>query len=180
MQAQHDFIDLRARQEQKKWKKCLEILSLCTFMCTIHEDHMIYSSWNIRCDWQKFSTFWAIFCPFSPLITTWKIKILTLKKTTADIIILHICTINDNHVMYGSWDMERDRHNFLSFWTVFLTFYPPMDPENQNFPKNGKNTWRYYHFTNINNSHMIMAPQIWSAMDRIFCHFGLFLALLRS
>ena len=28
-----------------------------------------------------------------------------------------------------------------------------MDPENKNFQKNGKSTWRYYHFTNINNSH---------------------------
>ena len=54
--------------------------------------HMIYGSWNIRCDRQKFSSFWAIFCPFSPL-TTWKIKILTLKKTPEDIIILHISTI---------------------------------------------------------------------------------------
>ena len=24
---------------------------------------------------------------------------------------------------------------FLSFWTVFLPFYPPKDPENQNFEK---------------------------------------------
>ena len=29
-------------------------------------------------------------------------------------------------------DMECDRQNFLSFWTVLL---PPMDPENQNFEK---------------------------------------------
>ena len=110
---------------------------------------MIYGSWNIRCDRQKSLTFWAMFCPFSPL-TNWKIKILTLKKTPGDIIILHICTTNDNHMMYGSWDMECDRHNFLSFWTVFC----PMDPENENFLKNGKNTW-YYDFTNINNNHMI-------------------------
>ena len=60
---------------------------------------------------------------FSPL-TTWKIKILTLKQTCGDIIILHICTINDNHMTYGSWDMKRDRHNFLSFWTVFCPFTP--------------------------------------------------------
>ena len=50
-----------------------------------------------------------------------------------------------------------------------------MDPENQFFLKNGKNTPRY-HFTNINDSHMI--PQIWSATDRIFCYFGLFFAFL--
>ena len=27
-------------------------------------------------------------------------------------------------MMYGSWDMERNRHIFLSFWTVFLPFSP--------------------------------------------------------
>ena len=79
---------------------------------------MIYGFWNVRCDRQKFSGFWASFCPFSPL-TTWKMKILTLKKTSGDIIILQICTRNDNHMIYGSWNMERNRHNFLSFWTVF-------------------------------------------------------------
>ena len=50
----------------KKMKKCLEI-SFYTYMCTINEGHTIYGSWNIRCNRQKFLTFWAIFCPFSPL-----------------------------------------------------------------------------------------------------------------
>ena len=35
---------------------------------------------------------------------------------------LHMCTINDNHMMYGSQDMEHDRQNFLSFWTIFCPF----------------------------------------------------------
>ena len=104
-------------------KKCLDILSFYTYMFTINEDHMIYGSGNIRCDRQKFSTFWAISCPFSPL-KTGKIKILTLKKTPGDIIILHICTTNDNHMMHSSWDIEHDRHNVLSFWTVFCPFTP--------------------------------------------------------
>ena len=122
-------------------------------MCTINEDHVIYGSWNIRCDRHKISTFWAIFCPFSPL-TTWKIKI--LKKTPGDIIILHISTKNDNHMMYGSWDMEHDRQFFV-IPDHFLPFYPTMDPQNQNFQKNEKkkNTWRYYHLTNISDSHMM-------------------------
>ena len=54
----------------------------------------------------------------------WKIKILKLKKTPCDIIILHICTINDNHMMYGSWDIVRDGQNFLKFWTTFRPFSP--------------------------------------------------------
>ena len=50
-----------------------------TYMCTINEDHVIYGSWNIKCDRQKFLSFWANFCPSSPL-TNRKIKILKLKK----------------------------------------------------------------------------------------------------
>ena len=41
-----------------------------------------------------------------------------------NIIILHLCTSNDSHMMCGSWDMECDRQNFFSFWTTFsLPFF---------------------------------------------------------
>ena len=84
---------------------------------------MIYGSWNIRCDRQKYLSFWTIFCHFSPL-TTQKIKLLKLKKTLGDITILHICTINENHMMYGYWDMECDMTESLSFWTTSCPFTP--------------------------------------------------------
>ena len=81
-------------------KKEMEAMSrdiiLSYIICTIIEDHMIYASWNIRCDRQNFLLFWAIFCPFRPL-TNQIIKILKLKKTPGDIIIVHIFTINENH-----------------------------------------------------------------------------------
>ena len=44
-------------------------------------------------------------------------------------------TINDSHMLYASWDIECSRHIFLSFWTIFLPFYPPNNPKNQNFEK---------------------------------------------
>ena len=47
-----------------------------------------------------------------------------MKKTPGDIIILHMCTINDNHMMYGPLDMECDEQNFLSFKTIICTFTP--------------------------------------------------------
>ena len=47
-----------------------------------------------------------------------------MKKPPGDIITLHMCTINDNPMMYGSWNMERDGHNFLSFWIIFCPFAP--------------------------------------------------------
>ena len=46
------------------------------------------------------------------------------EKTSGDIIILHICTINGNHMMYGSWDIKRNEQNSLSFWTIFCPCTP--------------------------------------------------------
>ena len=71
-----------------------------------------------------------IFCHFGPLFA-----LLTpnnqknqnfekMKKTPGGIIILHIHTINDNHMMYGSSDVEQDRQNFLSFVAIFCPFTP--------------------------------------------------------
>ena len=47
-----------------------------------------------------------------------------MKKLPGDIIILHRHTINDNHIMYDSWDVECERQNFLSFWIIFCSFTP--------------------------------------------------------
>ena len=68
--------------------------------------------------------FGLIFCPFTTL-TTQKTKTLKKwKKTPGDIIILHTCSINNNHTMYGSWNMKCDGQNFLSFWTMSCSFNP--------------------------------------------------------
>ena len=37
-------------------------------------------------------------------------------------------------MMYGSWDMKCDGHNFLWFWTIFALL-PPNNMKNQNFEK---------------------------------------------
>ena len=93
-------------------------------MCTKNESHMMYGSWDMEYNRQNCLSFSAIFCSFTPL-TTQKIKILKKwKETHGDIVILHKCTINDNHMMYGSWDVECDRQNFLSFWTIFALLPP--------------------------------------------------------
>ena len=36
-----------------------------------------------------------------------------MKNMPADIIILHLCHTNDNHMIYGSLDMEHNRQNFF-------------------------------------------------------------------
>ena len=47
-----------------------------------------------------------------------------------------VYTLNDNYMMSGSWDMEWDRENFLSFWPDFYPYiYPLNNPEIQNSEK---------------------------------------------
>ena len=49
-----------------------------------------------------------------------KLCLLSNKKLSGNIIILHMCNINGNHmIIYGSWAMEHDRQIFLSFWITF-------------------------------------------------------------
>ena len=65
-----------------------------------------------------------------------------MKNIAGHKIILQMSTINDNHMMYGSRDMERERQNFLSFWTIFYLLTPPPPPAPHlpptNNPKNPK------------------------------------------
>ena len=94
-------------------------------MCTINVGHMIYGSWNIRRNRQKFLSFWAIFCPFSTLTTQKKNQYFEkMKNMPGYIIILHKYTINDNHMIYVSWDMKHDGQNFFVILDHFFPFYP--------------------------------------------------------
>ena len=90
------FYPLTAQRTKilKKWKKSHgDIIILHSF--TKNYDHMLYCSWDMahgRCN--CYFSFWAVFCPLTPL-TAQKIKISKKKKETLRyIIILHICTKN--------------------------------------------------------------------------------------
>ena len=82
-----------------------------------------------------------------------------------DIIILHMCTIYENHMMYGSWYMEHNRHNFLSFWTI-LSPFTPLTTRKTKIWKKGKKPWRYYHFT-----HAFDKWQTFLLFWKLFCPF---------
>ena len=43
-----------------------------------------------------------------------------MKKAPGDFIIFHKCTINDNDMIYGSWDMKCTRQNFFVILGHFL------------------------------------------------------------
>ena len=115
---------------EKLRKKHGDIIIL--HMCTINDNHMMYGSWDMKRDGQNFLSFWTVFCHFTPLPpprpsppnNPKNQNFEKLKKTPRDIIILYMCPINDNQMMYGSWGIERDRQIFLSFWTIFCPFTP--------------------------------------------------------
>ena len=76
--------------------------------------------------WTEFFVILNHFLPFyppppPPPLTTQRIKTLKKwKKVPRDI--LHMCTINDNHMIYGSWDINCNRQIFLSSWAIFCLF----------------------------------------------------------
>ena len=118
----------------------------------------IYVS-KIMIIWSLVPKIWSatdrIFChsgPFLPSYPTNNMKNQKFEnmKNTWDISILYLCTTNDNHMMYSSWDMEQDRQNFLSFWAFFFALLPtPLaTPKKHNFEiKN----WRH-HFTLVHHN----------------------------
>ena len=123
----------------------------------------MYGSWDTEWDRQNYLSFWAIFCPFTPQ-TIWRYY------HSGDIITLYLCTINDNHMMYASRDMECDRQNviFLSFWTVFCPLPPTPPPpnklKNENFEK-----WKT--LLEI-SSFYTCVPQKWHSNDVWFLRYG--------
>ena len=111
--------------------------------CTINDNYMIYGSWDMKYNKHNFLSFlaifallppppplflsfWAIPFPFNPL-TAQKMKISKKwkKKMPADMIILHTCPKNNDHMLHCSWDMARGRCNcYFSFWAIFCHFTP--------------------------------------------------------
>ena len=70
----------------------------------------------------EFLSFGPFFCPFtSPPPTIQKTKILKKRQKCLGVLsFLQMCTINDN--MHGFWDIECNRQNLLSLWTIFCSF----------------------------------------------------------
>ena len=116
---------------------------------------MVPEIWSVMD--REFLSFWTVFCHFTPL-TTRKIKILKNWKKHLEILSFYTYTINDNHMTYGSWDMKRDRQDFLSFWTIFC-FLTPLTTQNIKTLKKWKKFWRYYHFTHVD--HKWQSYNVW-------------------
>ena len=136
---------------------------------------MVLEIWSMT---NKIFCYFRQFFAILPPLTTWKIKILkNWKKTPGDIIILHMCSISKNHVMFDSWDMEHEKQNFLSFWAISALLPPPP-------PKTPKNQYLKESFYTSVPKIMIICytvPEIWhKTYVIVIFHFGLYFALLPS
>ena len=150
----------------KKWRKHLEKSSFYTCVPKIKVVWcMLPEIWSVT--GTIFYQFRPLFCPFT--LTILKIKIWKKKKKTLeDIIFLQKYTINEDHMMYGSWDIKVWRTEFFVISSHFfpLTLLTTLKIKNQ-----------VLHLCTTSNSIWWMLPEIWSATDIIFCHFGSFFVL---
>ena len=149
----------------KKWRKHLEKSSFYTCVPKIKVMWcMLPEIWSVT--GTTFYQFKPLFCPFT--LTILKIKIWKKKKAPEDIIFLHKYTINEDHMMYGSWDIKVWGTEFFVISSHFfpLTLLTTLKIKNQ-----------VLHLCTTSNSIWWMLPEIWSAADIIFCHFGSFFVL---
>ena len=101
---------------------------------TISNNHMMYSSCDNEHD-TDFFFFLHHFLLFYPPKNAKNWNFEKNEKIPGDIIILDMCAINKNHMIYSSGDNECNEQNFFSFWTFFLSFHARKNPKNQNFQK---------------------------------------------
>ena len=145
----------------------------------VYQKSQSYDVWFLRY-WvrQHNLSFWAIFCLFTPLMTT-KIKILKKWKQNAwrYYPFIHTC-VSYMKIMYGSWNIRFDRQCFVLLGN-FLPFHPPWRPRKSKFWKTEKTPGDiilHIRIT-INDNHMMCGS--WDMNhDRIACHFRPFFALL--
>ena len=157
------------------------IIILC--MCNKWQS---YDIWFLRY-WVWCTEFFVIleyFLSFYPPNNSKNQNFEKMKITPGDIIILHMCTINDNHMMFGSLYLDvRDGQKFLSFWTIFCPFTPVKTWKIKIFEK-WKNRLEISSFyTNVTKMIIIcyIVPEIRCKMGCkaiLIFYFGLFYGLL--
>ena len=101
----HFLMNIEKPEKSELWKKRKKIAGdIILHVCTKN-----HTRWY--CSWDRQWVNWVIFCPFT-LLATPKIKFLKERKQNLHHF-THMCTINGNHLIYGSWDMECDWQNCL-------------------------------------------------------------------
>ena len=128
-----------------------------------------------------FGLFFALLPTNSPKNQIFK-KIKEKKKKVGDIIILHKCTKNHDYMLCCSWDMACNKCNcHFSSWVIFLPFYLPNNPKNENFKNIKKHLEISSFYTSVPKIMFICVtvPEILLMMNAIVIfHFPQFFALL--
>ena len=81
-------------------------------MGAINDNHMMYGSLDMKCDRQNFFVILNCFLPFYPPNNPKNQNFEKLKKIPGDIIILHKCNKNHDHMLHCSLEMQRNRFNY--------------------------------------------------------------------
>ena len=166
------------------------IFDQCVFLVKVYQ-----KSWSYAILFLRYGTWWmqllffilGYFLPFYPL-TAPKIKFSKKlnkkkkKKKVGDIIILHKCTKNHDYMLCCSWDMACNKCNcHFSSWAIFLPFYLPNNPKNENFKNIKKHLEISSFYTSVPKIMFICVtvPEILLVMNAIVIfHFPQFFALL--
>ena len=109
----------------EKWKKTPgDIIIL--HKCAVNDNNMMYGSSDMRCDRQNFFVILDHFLPFYPPNNLKNQNFEKLKKIPGDIMILHKCTKNHDHMLYCFLDMMPNGFNcYFTFWATFFTLLSP-------------------------------------------------------
>ena len=124
-------------------------------ICTIHNNPMMYGSWDMKCGRKNFLSFWTIFCPFtSLLLKTWKSKFWKneIKKTQLQITSFYTSVPKIMIICYTVAEI-RCMTDFYFFFQIFIFHFGLFFA----LLTQWKNTWKYYHFTHWtkNYNHII-------------------------
>ena len=148
----------------------------------------LYHKWQSYDAWfLRYGTPDITFCHLDHFLPFYLLKIQNIKilkkwnKKSGYVIISEICITNDNHMMHGSWDMERDRHNFLSLWTIFCPF-THLSTEKIKIIKRWKEFMEILSFyvCSINETHMMYGSCVMEHNRKFFYHFRPFFTLLST
>ena len=111
----------RKSQFSKKWKRHLKMLSF------YKHKWLSYDIWFLRYGVQQIEFFVILdhFLLFYPPNNFKNQNFEKMKQLPGDITILHRCTINDNHKMYVSWDMQHVTDKMFCHFGPVFALLPP-------------------------------------------------------
>ena len=141
-------------QNFEKMKKTPRDIIISFYTSTLNQNHMMYDSWDTKCNRQIFFSHLGPFFTLLPLLPSpnnpKNQNFEKMKQNARDIIILHKSTINDNQDIWFLRYINCNRQNFLSYWDIFCPFTPLTAQKVKISEKWKKHIiWTYHHFTQL-------------------------------